>query len=80
MTEKEGLRFHPTPRRRREDARRFNRLREAGYDPRRFSWDDVVQRPVEVAATVLRALQAAGADVDPARLPNRIDLPKRPFS
>jgi hypothetical protein len=76
VAEKEGLRFHTTPRQRRADAKRFNRLVEARYDPRRFTWEDVVHRPVEVAATVLRALRAAGADVDLARLPSTIEIPQ----
>jgi hypothetical protein len=80
ISEKEGLRFHTAPRRRREDARRFNRLCDAGYAPRRFTWEDVVHRPIEVAATVLRALRAAGAELDPARLPRTIVLPERPFT
>ncbi len=79
ISEKEGLRFHTSPRQRRDDARRFNRLRDARYDPRRFTWEDVVHRPVEVAATIMRALRAAGADLDPARIPRRITLPDRPF-
>lgn len=79
ISEKEGLRFHTTPEARRLDARRFNRLCDAGYRPRRFTWQDVVHRPVEMAATVLRALRAAGADLDPARLPGRIELPDDPF-
>lgn len=79
ISEKEGMRFHTTPRQRRADARRFNRLGDAGYTIRRFSWEDVVRTPVEVAATVCRALQAAGADVDPARIPRRIEIPGGPF-
>lgn len=75
IAEKEGLRFHSSPRQRRSDARRFNRLCEGGYVPRRFGWEDVVHRPVEVAATVLRALRAAGADLDLARVPRHIEIP-----
>lgn len=37
VSETEGLRFHTTPQRRRRDARRFNRLDEAGYTSRRFT-------------------------------------------
>jgi hypothetical protein len=79
ISEKEGLRFHTTPAQRRSDAKRFNRLRDAGYDPRRFTWEDVVHTPVDVAATVLRALNAAGADLDPACLPRHIAIPTHPF-
>lgn len=76
VAEKEGLRFHTTPRQRRDDAKRFNRLVEARYDPRRFTWEDVVHQPAEVAATVMRALRAAGADLDPNRIPSRIEIPQ----
>jgi hypothetical protein len=79
ISEKEGLRFHTTPRQRRSDARRFNRLSEAGYAARRFGWEDVVHRPLEVATTVHRALRAAGADLDPATIPRRIVLPAMPW-
>lgn len=79
VSETEGLRFHTTPAERKRDARRFNRLRDARFDPRRFSWEDVVQDPVEVVATLHRALRAAGADLDPARIPRRITIPGRPF-
>lgn len=80
ISEKEGLRFHTAPRQRREDARRFNRLGDAGYAVRRFTWEDVVYRPVEVAVTVARALRAGGADVDIARIPRQIILPAQPFA
>lgn len=80
VSEKEGLRFHTAPAQRRADARRFNRLAGAGYAYRRFTWHDVVHRPVEVATTVARALRDAGAPVDLARLPQAIDLPARPFA
>jgi hypothetical protein len=80
IAEQEGLRFHTTPRQRRSDARRFNRLCDCGYAPRRFTWADVVHRPVEVAATVQRALRAAGADLDPATIPREIVVPALPFA
>lgn len=79
VSETEGLRFHTTPAARKRDARRFNRLRDARYDPRRFSWEDVVKEPVGVVATLHRALRAGGADLDPLRIPRRIDIPVRPF-
>jgi hypothetical protein len=75
VAEQEGLRFHTTPAQRRGDAERFNRLLDAEYAARRFTWRDVVERPVYVAATVARALRSAGADIDLARLPQRIDIP-----
>jgi hypothetical protein len=77
VSETEGLRFHTTPRARARDARRFNRLGEAGCIVRRHSWHDVVQRPVEVATTVARALIAAGAAVDLSRIPSHIEVPTR---
>ncbi|MBA2576592.1 MAG: hypothetical protein H0V05_08095 [Euzebyaceae bacterium] len=80
ISEKEGLRFHTGPRQRRKDAQRFNRLADAGYAARRFGWEDVVSAPSDMAATVVRALRAAGADLDPARIPERIVLPGRPFA
>jgi hypothetical protein len=79
ISEKEGLRFHTTPKQRRDDARRFNRLSDAGYTPRRFTWEDVVHDPVNVATTIHRALRAAGADLDPATIPRRIVMPGVPF-
>ena len=79
ISEKEGLRFHTKPRQRRVDARRFNRFADARYAARRFSWQDVVETPTAVAATLLRALRAAGADVDLLRIPSEIVLPGRPF-
>jgi hypothetical protein len=79
ISEKEGLRFHTSPRQRRRDAQRFNRLLDAGFTVRRFTWQDVVDRPLDVAATLTRALRAAGADVDLARLPSDIAVPASPF-
>jgi hypothetical protein len=79
VSEKEGLRFHTTPSQRKSDARRFNRLGDAGYTARRFTWEDIVHDPVRVAATILRALRAAGADLDPARLPSQVVIPEAPF-
>ncbi len=79
VAEKEGLRFHTKPWQRRKDADRFNRLGDVVSSMKRFTWEDVVHRPVHVAATVHRALRAAGADLDPARIPRAIVLPDRPF-
>lgn len=78
-SEKEGLRFHTTPAQRSSDAERFNRLLDAHYAARRFTWLDVVERPVHVVTTVARALQAADADVDLAAIPREIALPDAPF-
>jgi hypothetical protein len=79
VAELEGLRFHTTPRQRRRDAARFNRLLDARYQPRRFTWEDIVHRPLEVVATLYGALNAAGANLDPARIPRAIVLPTRPY-
>ena len=79
IAELEGMRFHTTPRQRRSDANRFNRLLDAEYRARRFTWEDIVHRPVDVVGRLYRALNAAGAGLDPARIPRHIELPARPF-
>ena len=79
VAELEGLRFHTGPGKRRRDAARFNRLLEARYQPRRFTWEDIVHRPVDVVGTLYRAMRAAGADLDPARIPSKIVVPSRPY-
>ena len=76
VSEKEGLRFHTTPSQRRRDAQRFKRLLDADYRARRFTWEDVTQQPLHVVETLYRALRAAGADLDPARIPRKIDVPQ----
>jgi hypothetical protein len=78
VSEKEGLRFRTTPAQRHRDAERFNRLLDAEYAARRFTWLDVVERPTYVAATLARTLRAAGADVDLARIPREIIVPGHP--
>lgn len=75
VSEKEGLRFHTTPLVRRRDAARFNRLANAAYVVRRFTWEDIVRTPVEVAETVARALRSAGCEVDFAEIPREIRVP-----
>ena len=79
ISEKEGLRFHTAPAKRRQDAERFNRFLDANYAARRFTWLDVVQRPLYVVETLARPLAAAGAPVDLARIPRHIELPDQPF-
>lgn len=74
IAETEGLRFHTTPEQRHADAARFNRLAE-GHTVRRFGYRDVVDDPVEVVATLHRALRHAGCDLDPARIPRAIAVP-----
>lgn len=79
IAELQGLRFHTTGRQLERDNRKRNRLSEADYRLRVASWSDLVHTPVEVVATLGRALQAAGADVDLARIPRTIVVPPRPF-
>lgn len=79
VSETEGLRFHTSPAQRRRDAHRFNRLLDADYRARRFTWEDVVHRPVQMLETLYRALRAAGADLDPACIPRAVEVPKKPF-
>ena len=79
IAEKEGLRFHTSPQQRRADAQRFNRLLDADYRVRRFTWEDIVHDPVDVVIRLYRALNAAGARLDTARIPQKIELPARPF-
>lgn len=78
IVEVEGLRFHTTPAARRRDAARFNRLLAAGYVVRRFTWQDVVERPYATAVAIAEALRDAGAPVDPAAIPSDLVLPTRP--
>jgi hypothetical protein len=75
IVEVEGLRFHTTPDARRRDAARFNRLLAAGYRVRRFTWQDVVERPYETAVAIAEALREAGAPVDPGTIPTDLTLP-----
>ncbi|MDP9405675.1 MAG: type IV toxin-antitoxin system AbiEi family antitoxin domain-containing protein [Actinomycetota bacterium] len=65
VVELEGLRFHTTPGQRRTDARRANRITRS-YRLLRYTWDDVVHRPAEMAGEIRDAL---GGDV--ARAPIR---------
>lgn len=54
--ELEGLRFHTTPRQRRRDTDRFNRL-TLGHAVVRHTWEDVVRDPERVVADLDRALR-----------------------
>lgn len=56
IAELEGLRFHDAPAKRRKDAERFNRLGRVADIVLRFTWQDVVQRPDYVLATLREAL------------------------
>jgi len=79
ISEMEGLRFHTAPAQRRRDAKRFNRLLDAEYRARRFTWEDIVHQPLEVLGTLYRIMRAAGADLDPARIPRKVVIPTQPF-
>jgi hypothetical protein len=74
IAEVEGLRFHTAPDARRADAKRFNRLSDQ-HTVRRFGYLDLVQDPVEVVSTLHRALRARGCELDPTRIPSRIEVP-----
>jgi hypothetical protein len=80
VCELKGLRFHTNPAQLRSDDARNNRLLDAGYGVRSVSWRDLVDESAEVVATVMRAMRAAGVDVDLARIPQTIAIPKRPFA
>lgn len=56
VVELEGLRFHTAPAARRRDAERFNRLSERGIRIRRFTWEDITQRPDAVVANIRNVL------------------------
>ena len=60
IVELEGLRFHTTPKQRRGDAARFNRLVRRG-PVLRYTWQDVVERPAEMCAEILDVLPPIGA-------------------
>ena len=79
VVELKGLRFHASPGQVQRDDRRLNRLFDAQYTVRQIQWADLATNPVGVAKTVARALQIAGAAVDPATLPSAINVPARPF-
>jgi very-short-patch-repair endonuclease len=56
VVEADGYAFHADRRAYREDRRRGNALQSAGYRVLRFTWEDVVNAPDRVVATVRRAL------------------------
>lgn len=79
VCELKGLRFHTTPAQLRRDDQRNNRLLDAGYGVRSVSWRDLVDDAPGAVATVMRALNVAGAEMDVAAIPREISLPGRPF-
>lgn len=79
VCELKGLRFHTSPAQLQRDDRRSNRLLDAGYGVRSVSWRDLVDDPPGAVATVMRALIAAGAEMDTSAIPSEIPLPGRPF-
>ncbi|MDP8977438.1 MAG: type IV toxin-antitoxin system AbiEi family antitoxin domain-containing protein [Actinomycetota bacterium] len=70
VLEFEGLRFHTTPRQRRADADRFNRLQLVPLLVQRFTWLDVVEQPTRVVARIRHSLQASQGTLSPG-LPQR---------
>ncbi len=62
----DGLRFHSTPEQRRADAARDRRMTIAGQPPLRYTWEDVVHRPADVAAEIREALQSRGLSTSAA--------------
>lgn len=56
VTELDGLQFHILSEARRKDARRHNRYAMSGRIPLRFTYQDVVQTPEQVARTIREAL------------------------
>lgn len=56
--ELDGYAFHSSASAFRRDLRRGNRLMEAGWTVRRFSWDDLIRDPESFLATVVELLSA----------------------
>jgi hypothetical protein len=67
--ELDSRRFHGTLLDRNDDALRTASIERAGVwaDPLRFTWEDVTERPGEVAAQVRSALAARSGRGDTAR-------------
>ena len=53
----DGWAWHHNPERFQEDRRRQNALVAAGWTVLRFTWADLVERPEQVLATVVRTLR-----------------------
>ena len=79
ICELKGLRFHTAPTQVRRDDQRLNRLFDAGYGVRVIGWRDLIDDAPGVVATIGRALQAAGAEVDLSSIPGDLKVPQRPF-
>jgi hypothetical protein len=56
IVELEGMRFHSSPAQRRKDAERFSRLVLAGHRPLRFTYRDVIERPLYVVEQIRTGL------------------------
>lgn len=80
VCELKGLRFHGSAAQVRRDDKRVNRLLDAGYGVRSFGWRDLVDDAPQMVATLMRALQAAGATVDFSAIPTKIPVPAAPFA
>jgi very-short-patch-repair endonuclease len=59
VVEDDGLETHKTPAEQQYDLNRQNRISDAGYDFRRFTYTDVTRRPKYVCRETLRGLNAA---------------------
>jgi very-short-patch-repair endonuclease len=54
--EVDGFGHHSTPEQFQYDRARQNELVAIGWTVLRFTWDDIVQRPAQVARTIERAI------------------------
>ena len=59
VVETDGLETHTTREQQQYDTNRQNRIWDAGYELRRFTYDDVIQRPAYVRRETLRGLQSS---------------------
>ena len=66
--ETDGLETHKTREQQQYDTNRQNRITDAGYDLRRFTYDDVTRRPAYVCRETIRGLLAAPAGRRPLQV------------
>lgn len=69
VVELDGLRFHRLTKARGKDSRKANRYALSGRIPLRFTYQDVVGNPEQVARTVKAALEQARAPASPSDSP-----------
>jgi very-short-patch-repair endonuclease len=67
VVETDGWAAHGTPYAFRADRARTNALQLQGWTVLRFTWQDLTDRPAQVAATVRRALAARRTTPSPPR-------------